>query len=130
MSQSVEKQSCLAYFNQLINQNHFDVGLRIFSDQVVFNYPLGVLEGPNAVVAYLREFKSAFQDAIFEVHDLIEEKERVAARWTMSGTQTGEFKGRPPTFRRTELPGLTYFRLNSGRIVEMWIAFNPNTLLG
>lgn len=130
MSQSPEKEACLAYFNELINQDGFDAGAEILSDQVTFNYPIGVLEGREAVLAYLREFKSAFPDAHFTVHDLIGEGEQVAARWTMNGTQSGEFKGRAPTGRRIELPGLTHFRLKSGRIVEMWIAFNPNILLG
>lgn len=130
MPDSAQQRACRTYFEQLINQNSFDAGAQIFSEQMRFNYPLGVLEGRDAVVGYLREFKSAFPDAKFEVHTLIEEGQIVAARWTMTGTQTGAFKGRPPTNRRTVLPGLTQFRLDACRIVEMWIAFNPNLLLG
>jgi len=130
MPDSAQKQACRSYFDQLINRDGFDVGVRIFSEQLRFNYPLGVLEGRNAVVDYLREFKSAFPDARFDVHTLIEEDQFVAARWTMTGTQTGAFKGRPATNCRTVLPGLTQFRLDASRIAEMWVAFNPNLLLG
>ena len=47
----------------------------------------------------------------------------------MVATQTGEFRGEPPTGKQVTMPGNTVFRVQDGKIHEMWIAFNPAPLL-
>ena len=53
-----------------------------------------------------------------------------AARWSLAGSQTGDFKGKPPSGKRVSLPGITWFDLEEGRIREMWVSFDPTLLVG
>ena len=50
-------------------------------------------------------FRAAFPDIRFAVSDLVGETAQVAARWSLSGTQTGPFKGQPPSGVKVHLPG-------------------------
>jgi steroid delta-isomerase-like uncharacterized protein len=52
---------------------------------------------------YNSEFFSAVPDAHFTIDDIIAEGNKVAARWTMTGTQTGELRGAPATNKKVTL---------------------------
>jgi predicted ester cyclase len=60
--------------------------------------------------------RTAFPDIHFTVADLVAEGNRVAARWTLTGTQTGELRGRASTGQRVSVPGITVFHVVNGKI--------------
>jgi len=39
---------------------------------------------------FILRFRAAFPDAVFTTEDMVAEDDRVAARWTMRGTHTGD----------------------------------------
>ena len=90
---------------------------------------MGAMNGLEMVKQYVRAGRTAFPDIRCEVHDLFGEGERVGCRWTLTGTQTGEFRGNPPTGKSVEVPGNTIFHVQDGKIRELWIAFNPSLLI-
>jgi steroid delta-isomerase-like uncharacterized protein len=63
---------------------------------------------------------SAFPDLERRIDDLIAEGDKVVARWTAQGTQTGEFQGLPPSGKVATSSGITIFRILDGRVVEEW----------
>ena len=62
----------------------------------------------------------AFPDLKRPVADLVAEGDKVVARWTSTGTHTGDFQGMPPTGKFVTTSGITIFRLAGGKIVEEW----------
>lgn len=71
-------------------------------------------------------FKSAFPDMEFRVDDIIEEGDRVAARWTVSGADCGNSEARRIR-ELLDLPGedfsvsgVAFCRMKEGKIAEMW----------
>jgi steroid delta-isomerase-like uncharacterized protein len=62
----------------------------------------------------------AFPDLDRKVDDLVAEGDRVVARWSATGTQTGPFMGMPPSGKVATNSGITIFRISGGRIVEEW----------
>jgi steroid delta-isomerase-like uncharacterized protein len=64
---------------------------------------------------------ASFPDRAFEIHHIIGEGDRVAARLTWTGTQTGEFAAVAPTGRRVEVNGVSVFAMKDGKIAEQWI---------
>jgi steroid delta-isomerase-like uncharacterized protein len=129
MQQSPFKKCARAYFENLLNAGDMNVVERIFTRQVQFNYPLGSLSGHDEVRQYITAVRTAFLDIRFEIHDLFGEQDLVGCRWTLTGMQTGEFRGNPPTGRSVEVPGNTIFRAQGGKINELWIAFDPSLLI-
>jgi len=128
MTVAAGKAAARSYFEQLLNCGSMAVADAIFTPAVRFQYPLGDLNGVQAVRNYIAAVREAFPDIVFTVADLFGEGDRVAARWSLTGTQTGSFRGNPATGKRVAVAGNTVFRLESGRIAEMWVAFDPAKL--
>ncbi|MCH8296639.1 MAG: ester cyclase [Chloroflexi bacterium] len=129
MTLTVNKATARSYFERFANFGDMAAADAIFAPDVQFNYPLGGLSGVDAVKRYIQVVRTAFPDVRFTVEDLFGEGERIAARWSMIGTQTGEFGGKPPTGKQVTLPGNTVFHIHDGKIQEIWIAFNPSLLV-
>jgi steroid delta-isomerase-like uncharacterized protein len=67
----------------------------------------------------VRAFQAGFPDWRIVIEEMIAEGDRVWARWTMTGTHTGEFMGIAPTGRHLHTTdGLNTFRLADGKIAE------------
>lgn len=75
--------------------------------------PTGVKQLATAVIA-------AFPDRQITHHDTIAERDKVLIRWSMSGTHKGDLMGIPPTGKSMTITGFDYFRIEAGRIAEMW----------
>lgn len=67
--------------------------------------------------------------SILPSQTLVGEGDRVAARWLLAGSQTGPFRGKPPTGQRVSVPGITLFHIMNGKVHEMWIAFDMARLI-
>ncbi len=51
---------------------------------------------------------------------MIEQGDRIAARFVLVGEHRGLFLGAPATGRPIALPGLTIMHFRAGRVVERW----------
>ena len=65
-------------------------------------------------------YRMLFDDLAFDVIDQVAERDRVASRWVLTGSNRG---------RSVRLSGITISRLREGRIVEDWSAFDGLELL-
>jgi steroid delta-isomerase-like uncharacterized protein len=61
-------------------------------------------------------------DVVYTVHELIAKGDKVVARWTATGTHTGDINGVPATGNTVTVSGTTIYRLSGGKIVESWNA--------
>jgi predicted ester cyclase len=75
-------------------------------------------EGVRKLASYLR---AAFPDLHFALDDVLSDADRVAVRWTATGTQSGQFFGLEPTGRHARWTGMDMVRLRDGRLVELWV---------
>jgi hypothetical protein len=54
------------------------------------------------------------------IDEMIAEGDRVMVRWTFHGVHKGEYLGIHPTQRRVTFSGIYIFRIQEGRIAEVW----------
>ena len=87
------------------------------------NSETGVMRGAEAMKGSIGWLRSVFPDLTFTVEDQIAEGEKVTTRWTMKGTQQGEFFG-PPTGRLVEISGIQIDRLEGGKLIEEWASYD------
>jgi predicted ester cyclase len=74
-------------------------------------------EVAEAARRWIGPFRESFPDFRMELVDTVAEPGKVAAYFKCSGTQTGEWRGRPPTRRRFEAVDEVYiFRVEGGRL--------------
>ena len=80
--------------------------------------------GPDAVKQLVTQYRAAFPDLHFTLDDLIAAGDKVIARWTGHGTQTGDLPHIPATDKRVITPGLAIFRFASDKIADEWESYD------
>src|SRR5262245_31372626 len=75
------------------------------------------LEGRKKFVATVL---AAFSDYHAEVQEVVAEGDRVVARVVWTGTQDGEYQGRPPTHNQLRFSTADFYRIADGKIAEHW----------
>lgn len=78
------------------------------------------LRGPAGLKANLQQYIDGFEGARITVDEQFGEGDRVATRWTGRGTHTGEIAGIAATGKDVTVSGLTFSRLEGGKVVEEW----------
>ncbi len=101
-------------------------------DPAVVVHDCGVpepLDGLAALKAYYRQSHEGMPDLRFELEEPIVEGDRMALRWTATGTHTGNLRGLPPTGRAMRFTGTVIDRVVDGRIVEEWVDYDTAGVL-
>jgi len=62
----------------------------------------------------------AFPDMQAKLEDMLAEGDKIACRWTATGTHKGEFMGMPATNKQVTITGIHIDRIADGKIVETW----------
>jgi steroid delta-isomerase-like uncharacterized protein len=117
------------WLNELWNENRVNVADEIFAADYVRHEGEAPVRGPDGIRRLRALYASAFPDLRFREDDLLADGDRVAVRWTATGTHMGTFLGVPATGRRGTASGSDFFRLIDGRIVESWPCFDYLVLL-
>ena len=106
-----------------------DVGAleRHMAPDVIIHSP--EVGGPEGLRAFNQSLRTAFPDWYSTVEELIAEEDRVVERWTSRGTHQGVFQGIPPTGKRVEVPGVVFYRIRGGAIVEFRGSFDGLRLM-
>ncbi len=77
-------------------------------------------EGVDGFRRAFEGFRRTFPDLRVELEQMVAEGDLVAARWTATGTHTGELAGIAPTGAAVTWGGTDMYRLVETRIVELW----------
>jgi steroid delta-isomerase-like uncharacterized protein len=77
-------------------------------------------EGLEGVKKGVNMYREAFPDLQFTIEDQIAEGDKVATRWTGTGTHQGELMGAAPTGKSATVTGIAIDRIEGGKIVETW----------
>lgn len=76
--------------------------------------------GPAAFRPFFEKLRGAFPDIEVTIEDTIAEADKVAARWTVRLTHTGDQLGIPPTNQQAAVTGMSIIRVSDGQIIEAW----------
>ena len=97
----------------------------VYAPDAVWHLPDREIQGTEQFKQYVTEYSTAFPDGSVSVEDEIAEGEKVVNRFTLRGTHQGETEEfGPPTGRQVELKGITISRVEGGKIVEEWQAYD------
>ena len=120
MSTEINKSLVHRLFNEFYPGN-VDVADELFAAQVELNDSGKLMTvTPEDLKQRHRAQLAAMPDCTLTLDDLICEGDKVAYRWTMRGTQTGELRGIPPTGKFVVMPGMTIMQIADGKIVSGW----------
>ena len=86
--------------------------------------PPELKNGPEGVKKFASATMPSLPDREFVHEDAVVRGDKVLIRWTLTGTNTGDMFGNPPTGKPMVITGFDLFRVSGGKIVEMWQQFN------
>lgn len=117
---SADNKAIARRFAQVWSAGGLPIVDELAAPDLVVSYPIypEPLHGPEELKAALGEFVSAFPDLTIEVGDLIAEGDTVAVRWTIRGTHQGTLLGIAPTGKAISVSGISFLRIEGGKVVE------------
>ncbi len=119
MSTEQHKAIVRRIFEEVWNQGKLEVVDEIYATDYVLNNPaVPEIRGPEALRQLVTQYRAAIPDLHYTVQDQIAEGDKVAVRWTVSGTQQGEMMGIPPTGKHVSVAGMSMVRIAAGKVVE------------
>lgn len=106
------------FYDEVFNQQREDVIHEIIApDYVDYGHnPPG--RGPQGALDDYRGVMAVSNDARYEIEDLVAGGDTVAVRWTGHLSHTGPIAGVEPTGKKLTLPGMSFYKVRNGRIVE------------
>jgi steroid delta-isomerase-like uncharacterized protein len=105
-------------YDECLNRGQLDLVPDLVSADYVGAQGERGADGFRQIVAALR---SGVPDIHFTVEDVIASGDRVVARTSWTGTQTGPMRGIPPSGRHVINTGISIFQLRDGKIVRVWM---------
>lgn len=109
----------LSLVEELLSPNYEDHGL-----------PPGAPHGLNGYKASVNMFRAGFPDIHFTLDQVLSEGDRVALRLTGRGTHNGNFMGIAPTGKQVSFGGMTFLRMEAGKVAERWGISDMPGLMG
>ena len=89
--------------------------------QVVAEDEVTVVRTPHQYAEHVRDMVRGLGRFDFHVEEMLEDGDRVYARWRQSGHHLGHIEGYAPTGLPLVEVGSAVYRVASGRIVEYWV---------
>lgn len=122
-AQPTEAFDYAAYIEAVYNKHDPEAIDRFFSPSVKIHSVAPDADGGEGT-AYLKDLAknliAAFPDVKLTVDEVIRDKNRLAARVTLEGTHQGEFAGIKPTGKKVKAANFAVYRLENGKIAEVW----------
>lgn len=89
-------------------------------DVTAYFLPPGLPQGHAGLRMFYGMFNQGFPDAQLTFDEIVSAGDRLAVRFHLDLTHTGEFNGIPATGRRATFAGTTIARVVDGKVVERW----------
>ena len=107
-------------FTEFINSASEKMAEELISPNAVFHVPgrADPVRGPAGYLEIIAMMRSGFPDVQWRLEETIAEGDKIAARFTMSGTHRGAFFGVPPTGKGIKVQAMNFYRLSGGKFVE------------
>jgi steroid delta-isomerase-like uncharacterized protein len=110
------------FHGEVFGQDRLEVADEILAADFRWHNPVlpRDVSGPEGVKQFAQALRAAFPDYRLTHEDTIGEGDRVVIRWTHRGTHESEFLGVAPTWREVTVTGIDIFRIEGGKLAELW----------
>lgn len=106
-----------------LDKENFGIVDEVIVEDCLAHYA-GKTFGREWLRASCEAFPKSFSNSVHIIDDLVAEKDRVVARLTVKAVNTGEFMGAAATGKSVEYSAYTLYRLEGGKIQEIWVDQN------
>jgi len=117
------------WFEEVWNKGRASAIDDLASSQAVVH---GLTSEPLNLAAFKQfhaAYRNAFPDIKMQVDDVISEGEKIAVRWSGTGTHSGDGLGFPASGNAVRFSGMLIVRVDNGKMIEGWNAIDELGLL-
>jgi steroid delta-isomerase-like uncharacterized protein len=118
MSVEEENKAVIRRWFEIINKHDLSMIDEVISDNYRASEFGMELKGPEALKQAFNTGFVGFPDLNYRIDDIIAQGDKIAVRYTRTGTHIGEYHGFAPSNKWTEVTGAFFYRLAGGKIVE------------
>ncbi len=93
---------------------------KLLSQNFSLHTPLPSAPGIRGMNDIITACRAAFEHLNVTVEDMVAEGDKVAARFIARGVHKGSFMNLPPTGKPITMTGIEIFRIEDGKIAELW----------
>jgi steroid delta-isomerase-like uncharacterized protein len=118
-----EQNKALAqrFYDEIFNKKNLNVIDELCApDFVDHNAMPGQAPGAKGLKDVFTAFFRGLPDLRITIHELVAERDIVVARFTGTGTHTGELMGAAPTGKAVTMRGMDMIRIRDGKAIEVW----------
>jgi steroid delta-isomerase-like uncharacterized protein len=103
------------------NSGNVDAVEELYAADFIADYrPYAPLRhGHDGIRGMVRRTHVAFPDYHVELEEMVAEGDKVVVRFTITGTQLGQWETVPPTGKRVRFEEIIIFRFVDGKVVEL-----------
>lgn len=101
----------------------------VIAEDIEIHSPLNITQGREQMREIIEKWHAAFPDLVVTWEDILEDGDKVIARWSAEGTHMGGFFDTSPTHREVGYSGVTTYQIKDGKIVKYWALVDMHTLL-
>jgi steroid delta-isomerase-like uncharacterized protein len=130
MSTEENKKIVRRFFELGPSQGNMAAARELLADNFALHVPLPAAPGIQGISDVVTTCRAAFEHLSVTVEDTVAEGDKVAARFTARGIHKGDFMGLPPTGKPITMTGIEIFRIENGKIAELWGEANLLGLMG
>jgi steroid delta-isomerase-like uncharacterized protein len=117
------------FYEEMNTGRKLEIAGELFTDDHVFHDPqVPTGPGPQGVVEAVSTYQQG-ADGVWTIEEMFSAGDRVAVRWTGSGTHVGEINGIPATGKPIRVDAITIHRMSGGKIAETWEVWDTLGLL-
>lgn len=118
-----------SYYENLWNNQDKSFIDKLLSDDIVFRASLGIeTKGKKEFEDYFDMITKAIPNLYHCVETIVADDIQVAARAVYNGTHSGKLLEFEPTNNRIRYNGASFFQIENGKIKDIWVLGDLNTL--
>lgn len=120
------------FFDDVFNKGQLHVVDEIFAkDYVGFSSASlrGPIRGPEGIKEFVNTYRAAFPDIHFEFNDFLSDRDKVAVRWTTTGTHNGSLAGVAASRRKMTVTGIGIAQIANAQIIRSFSQINTLSML-
>lgn len=103
------------------NRGDWSLAQSLIAPNVTVHRPFpGQAPGRDGFLAEFAAIRAAYPDLQTTHEELIADGDKVVILWTVRGTQTAPYRGKPPTGKPVTWSGISIARVVDGHIAEYW----------
>jgi steroid delta-isomerase-like uncharacterized protein len=107
------------------NKNNMAIADEVYDANVFYHEPsAGEVIGLEPLKQFVVTWRAAFPDSLLKIEEEVAENDRLAVRWTFTGTHKGTFRGVAPTGNRIKFSAMYFYRFAMGKVVEIHAMVN------